>query len=316
LEIDLPALFSSSDIFKNLGTFNEYADKLLAKDEWRKGFAVYENTITSLYEACKPEILGKPVVRSVAVFQYLRGVLDAIIQQKDIDAVALRVGELLDESLVVDDEGGLRESAAEFRIEQSGKTWDLSKINFDKLKADFRQVKYKNIEIADLRAFIQHKLEQMLKENSTRTDFSIRLQGIVDAYNAGSSSADNYFEELIKFTKDLKEESERRIREGLTEDELELFDLMKKDKMTAEETQKARLAAKALLHRLLEESPKVLVQDWFKDQQSKIRVRSTVESILDSHLPKSYDRIVFTEKCNNVFDLMVNYASQGLKWAA
>jgi hypothetical protein len=35
-----------------------------------------------------------------------------------------------------------------------------------------------------------------------------------------------------------------------------------------------------------------------------------------SHLPKSYDRVVFTEKCNNVFDLMVNYASQGLKWAA
>jgi type I restriction enzyme, R subunit len=163
---------------------------------------------------------------------------------------------------------------------------------------------------------IQHKLEQMLKENSTRTDFAIRLQGIVDAYNAGSSSADNYFEELLKFTKDLKEESERRIREGLTEDELELFDLLKKGKMTAEETKRARLAAKALLHRLLEESPKVLVQDWFKDQQSKIRVRSTVESVLDSHLPKSYDRVIFTEKCNNVFDLMVNYASQGLKWAA
>ena len=34
------------------------------------------------------------------------------------------------------------------------------------------------------------------------------------------------------------------------------------------------------------------------------------------HLPESYDRIVFTEKCNGVFDLMLNYASQGLKWAA
>jgi type I restriction enzyme, R subunit len=182
--------------------------------------------------------------------------------------VALRVGELLDESLVVDT-GGLEEGVATFRIEQSGKTWDLSTINFEKLRADFKQVKYKNIEITDLRAFIQQKLEQMLKENSTRTDFAIRLQGIVDAYNAGSSSADNYFEELIKFTKDLKEESERRIREGLTEDELELFDLLNKDKMTAEETKRARLAAKALLHRLLEESPKVLVQDWFKDQQSR-----------------------------------------------
>jgi type I restriction enzyme R subunit len=167
-----------------------------------------------------------------------------------------------------------------------------------------------------LRAFIQHKLEQMLKENATRLDFGIRLQGIVDAYNAGSSSADNYFEELIKFTNDLKAESERHIREGLTEDELELFDLLMKDKMSNEETQKVRLAAKALLHRLRDETPRVLVQDWFKDAQSKIRVRSAVESVLDANLPKSYDRAVFTEKCNGVFDLMLNYANQGLKWAA
>jgi hypothetical protein len=54
------------------------------------------------------------------------------------------------------------------------------------------------------------------------------------------------------------------------------------------------------------------VQDWFKDAQSKFRVRSAVETVLDANLPKSYDRAVFTEKCNGVFDLMLNYASQGL----
>lgn len=51
-------------------------------------------------------------------------------------------------------------------------------------------------------------------------------------------------------------------------------------------------------------------------QTPPVRVRSAVESILDAHLPKSYDRAVFTEKCNNVFESMLNYASQGLKWAA
>ncbi len=158
--------------------------------------------------------------------------LDAIIEQTDIDAVALRVGELLDESLVVDESAGLKDEAASYRITQSGKTWDLSKIDFEKLKEEFKALTHKNIEIADLRAFIQKKLEQMLKENATRTDFATRLQGIIDRYNSGSSSADNYFEELVKFTKDLKAESERHIREGLTEDELELFDLIKKDKMT------------------------------------------------------------------------------------
>ena len=95
-----------------------------------------------------------------------------------------------------------------------------------------------------------------------------------------------------------------------------LFDLLKKEKMTNEETIKVRLAAKCLLYRLREESPKVLVQDWFKDVQSKSQVRSAVEKVLDAHLPKSYDRAVFTEKCNNVFESMLDYASQGLKWAA
>jgi type I restriction enzyme R subunit len=224
--------------------------------------------------------------------------------------------ELLDESLVVDQGNALKDSKPEFRITQSGKTWDLSKINFEKLKEDFKAAPHKNIEIADLRAFIQHKLEQMLQQNATRADFAQRLQGIIDAYNAGSSSADNYFEELVKFTKDLKAESERHIREGLTEDELELFDLLKKDKMTKEETQKVKLAAKSLLHRLLKEMPKVLVQDWFKDSQSRGRVKDTVEGVLHTHLPESYNRLLFVEKCNNVFDLMLNYASQEQNWVA
>lgn len=315
-DIAIDPLLNSTDVFKNVSQFNQYADKLLSNDEWRKGFAVYENTITSLYEACKPEILGRPVAHTVAVFQYLRGVVGAIIEQKDIDAVGARIGQLLDESVVVDRAESVHEPEAEWRITRSGRAWDLSKINFDKLKEDFQRASYKNIEIADLRAFIQHKLDQMLRQNATRSDFAQRLQRIIDTYNAGSSSADNYFEDLVKFTKDLQEEAERHIRENLTEDELELFDLLKKDKMTNEETQKVRLAAKSLLHRLREESPKVLVQDWFRDGQSKLRVRSAVETVLNAHLPESYDRVVFTEKCNKVFDLMLDYASQGLKWAA
>jgi type I restriction enzyme, R subunit len=133
---------------------------------------------------------------------------------------------------------------------------------------------------------------------------------------SGSSSADNYFDALVQFTKDLKEESERHIREGLTEDELEIFDLLNKEKMTKDETQKVRLAATSLLHRLLNEPPPVLIQDWFKDSQSKERVKSTVEEVLDDHLPKSYDRSLCTKKCDTLFELMLNYASQGLKWAA
>ena len=108
----------------------------------------------------------------------------------------------------------------------------------------------------------------------------------------------------------------RHIREGLTEDELELFDLLKQEKMTAPETQKVKLAAKSLLDRLIASQPKVLVQDWYKDAQTQSKVKSAVESVLDENLPDSYDRILFKQKCDRVFDLIYLQASQGFKWTA
>ena len=311
-------VLGGNDVFEKLGLFNVFANTLLANDEWRKSFNVYENTITSLYEACKPDVLGRGKAREVAVFQYLRGVIDSLIEQKDIEAISLKIAELLDESVVVNEAEAFkaRQHSAEYQIIQKGKVWDLSKINFDKLREEFKRATYKNIEIADLRAFLQHKLELMLQQNATRTDFAQRLQQIIDAYNAGGSSTENYYEDLMKFTEDLRAEDERHIREGLTEDELELFDLLKKDRMTQEETQNVRLAAKSLLHRLLEEHPRVLVQDWYKDTQTKKMVRSAVEKVLDTNLPDSYDRVLFREKCDNVFYLMLDYASHGRKWAA
>ena len=317
-EIALDEVLSSKNVFENLGRLEAFADILLSKDEWRKAFNVYENTISSLYEAYKPEILGRDAVRPVAVFHYLRGIIESKIDQQDISALSLRISELLDESVVVDnaEKFAVLEHSAEYQMVQKGKTWDLSKINFEKLKEDFQQTTYKNIEIADLRAFIERRLEQMLQQNITRTDFAQRLQQIIDAYNAGGSSAENSYEDLMDFLKEMQEEDERHVREGLSEDELELFDLLKKDRMTQDETQKVRLAAKSLLHRLLEEAPKVLVQDWYKDSQSQKIVRTAVEQVLDENLPDTYDRILFKEKCDTVFELMLDYASTDRKWAA
>src|SRR6185312_7916327 len=203
-----------------------------------------------------------------------------------------------------------------YQIVQKGRVWDLSRIDFDKLRAEFTATEYKNIEIADLRAFIARKLEQMLQANVTRADFAQRLQQIIDSYNSGGSSNEQYFEELLKFTRDLKNEDERHLREGLSEDELELYDLLLQDGLSKDETQKVKLAARHLLHRLLEESPKVLVQDWFKDRQTQEAVRNAVVTVLDADLPESYDRSVFNQKCDRIMDVMLGYASRGEKWVA
>lgn len=316
--VALEEVLAKEDIFTKLGRFNVFADTLMANDEWRKAFNVYQNTISALYEACKPEVLKLGKSRTVAAFDYLRGVMDGIVGDADIDAASQRIAELLDESVVVNDAEAFtaRQYNAEYQIIQKGKTWDLSKIDFDKLRDEFRQAPYKNIEIADLRAFIEQKLKLMLEQNTSRTDFAQRLQKIIDAYNAGGSSTENYYDDLLKFARDMQAEDERHVREELSEDELELFDLLKKDGLTRDEAQKVRLAAKSLLHRLLEEHPKVLVQDWYRDRQSAMVVRSAVEQVLDANLPDSYDRTTFKKKCDNVYELIFDLASHGRKWAA
>jgi type I restriction enzyme R subunit len=191
-----------------------------------------------------------------------------------------------------------------------------SKIDFQKLKEDFKETKYKNIEIADLRAFIESKLEQMIERNLTRADFAQKLQEIIDRYNSGGSSTENYFDELVKFTEGLKDEEERAAREGLSEDELEIFDILKKEKMTKDEAQKVKLAARSLLQRLINGKPKVLVQDWYKDSQTQEKVKTAVEKVLDKTLPESYDKELFQIKRDSVYDLIYEYSMRKVKWAA
>ena len=318
-EIEIDEALESEAVFEKIELFAGWANTLLERDEWRKSFNVYANTITGLYEASKPEILGKPVVRRVAVFQYLRGVVESIIQQQDIEAAERQISELLDESLVVDDSRHPvpADSGTGFQIVQKGKSWDLSKIDFEKLDEDFKKAAYKNIEIADLRAFLEMKLDQMLNQNRTRRDFAERLQEIIDNYNAGSTTVDADFAELVRFTRDLQEEEARHVREGLSEDELEIYDLLRKDKMTKADEKKVRVAAKALLKRLTEDMPKVLVQDWFKDSQSRLTVRDEVGAVLDEHLPEeSYDKELFAEKRDKVFGLTLDLAINQERWAA
>ncbi len=228
-DIYLESLLATNDTFKYLEQFKQFADILLQKDEWRKTFCVHDNTISSLYEACKPEILSnrRPLV---FVFQYLRGVINSIIERTNIDSIDLKISELLDRSVVADDNAVSQpEYTAEYKILPTGKILDLSKIDYDKLKTEFKLAPYKNIQIADLRSFIENKLDRMLQQNTTRTNFAQRLQFIIDRYNAGGAATENYYEALVDFAQNLKQESERHIREGLTEDELELFDLLKQD---------------------------------------------------------------------------------------
>jgi hypothetical protein len=51
---------------------------------------------------------------------------------------------------------------------------------------------------------------------------------MIDAYNAGSLNAEEFFQQLVAFAQSLNAEEQRGVGEQLSEEELALFDLLTK----------------------------------------------------------------------------------------
>lgn len=311
--INLKKVTGNINTYKSLGFFKEFANKILGNDDNKNQFRVYSNLAESLYEASKPEIFAmswdNPLLKAIL---YLRGIIDGTVRDDKVENARTRINTLLDQSI---EAKALKTVGEEYVIVKS-KVIDLSKLDIEKIREQFKTTPYKNIEISDLRIFVEDKLQAMLNQNVTRSKFSEMYKSIIDRYNAGGSENEDFYEELLKFVEKMKEEEERHIRENLSEEELELFDLLKKDKLTKAEEQQVKLAAKKLYETLLEKKSNLLIVDWYKDEQPKMKVQAVVQDILDDTLPKSYDRIIFKHKLDVVFNHIIDRATTGYGYIA
>jgi type I restriction enzyme, R subunit len=70
--------------------------------------------------------------------------------------------------------------------------------------------------------------------------------------------------------------------------------------------------AKSLLHRLQEERPTVLINDLHKDVQTKKQVQNVIKNILNEALPQSYDRTIYSAKCDVVFEHFLTMAQNAM----
>jgi type I restriction enzyme R subunit len=78
------------------------------------------------------------------------------------------------------------------------------------------------------------------------------------------------------------------LREGLTEEEKALFDILTKPEpeLTEKEREQVKAVARTLLQTLKDEK---LVLDWTKKEQARGAVRQVIEVTLDRGLPDAYD---------------------------
>ena len=316
LGADLDKILSMGEKgFKEIELFQEYANIILAKDEHRKQLGLYVNTIVSLYDSAKPEVYELPKVKmNRDVLQYLRDVVDRKVDQDEaVERAKKKIENLLDTSII--GKGDLKDPKASYILDTS-KQIDLSKLNFESLRNEFPEKKHKNIQFADLRELLEVKLKQMMAQNKTRGSFLANFQKIIDDYNSGSLSIEEAYEKLLKQAEAMSAEQQRAAKNEMTEEQQELFDLLKKEKLTKEEEKSVRLAAKSLLEKLYDANNKILIQEWHKEKATQEKVKREIQLVLGSLLPeKSYDRLVFSQKVDVAFQHFYELAQVGRGFA-
>lgn len=314
LGIDIKKIIEDSSVFDKLEDLRKAYNIIVEKEEDKEKFKVLTNTMVNLYEASKPQIFEMNWKNEkFSALDYLHGLLHNTIDDEKIRRAKVRLEQILDSSVT---SNTASENNDGYVIHRS-KVIDLSKIDTEKLKDEIKQAEYKAIEIDDLKEYLEKALEAMINKNCTRIKFSERFKSIIDRYNAGGTENEEYYEQLVKFVEELQKEQERARTEDLTEEELEMYDLLiKGKKLSKAEEQKVKLAAKNLYKKLTTERENLLVVDWYKDEQPKLKVKHAIEDSLNNDLPESYDKEIFNSKINLLLNHFIDMAVQAYGWIA
>jgi type I restriction enzyme R subunit len=126
-----------------------------------------------------------------------------------------------------------------------------------------------------------------------------RFEKLVEDYNAGSMNVETFFQQLLDFSNALTQEEARSLAEGLSEEQLAIFDILTRPApdLSDNETAQVKRVAAELLEVLKRDK---IVLDWRKEQATRASVRVAVEEILD-RLPEVFTRPIYAQKCDVVY---------------
>jgi type I restriction enzyme R subunit len=119
--------------------------------------------------------------------------------------------------------------------------------------------------------------------NPVAVSITVPTDRLVEAYNLATLGTEAFFGALKKLIAEMEEEERRAAREGLTEEELAVFDLLTRPEPKLTKTQE--LEVKKVAHHLLEKLQALRVEMWRKNQQTRATVHSEIRFILNE-LPR------------------------------
>jgi type I restriction enzyme R subunit len=288
-DVDLDALGRLKG-FELVAAGKQTVEMLMADDEEKIAFLTRAALVDRLYKAILPDTRANEFSRVRAVVKFLADAIAAYTERPDVSGVMARVEQLLDESV----------AAQEYLIPPSDAEalFDLATVDWKKLEEAFKRGRPRTA-AERMRSLLSARLTALARLNPMRVDLVERFEKLVTAYNAGSINTEAFFQELLKFSSALDEEQARSLSEGLTEEQLAVFDLLMRPALELTDAEKAQVktVAEDLLVTLKRGK---IVLDWRKEQNTRAAVRVAVEETLD-RLPEKFTRQIYAQKCDAVY---------------
>ena len=264
--------------FSRIEALRDAVNALYSSDEAKRRFEIMARQVFICFKA----LLMEP---SVFVYAERHDNIEAIykkLQEKrdtaDVTEVLKALHRIVNEAIRAASPGD--DPAADVKV-------DLSKIDFDKLKTEFSsKVHRKNTALQDIREVVEKKLAQLLAANPMRMDYYKIYQEIIADYNREKERAtvEETFTKLMDLANRLDAEERRAAEEGLSEEELALFDLLYKDRISKADRERLKQASKGLLSSL--EDLLRPMPEWTKNTATQAEVKVFILDSLWRSLPK------------------------------
>ena len=264
-------------------------------DETRKRFEVMCREVFKKFRACinVKRIKDHRADRNAINIVYKD--LQQDREQADIADIIRRLHLVVDEAIATQPD----------RVSEKSEPYDISRIDFEKLKKEFERSPRKNTTVQNLKRAVEQRLRRLLEQNPLRTDFQQHYEQIVAEYNREKDQVtiEHTFEALLKLVEDLDEEERRAVSEGLDEESLAIFDLLNKPDLSASEIRRIKTVAVGLLKKL--KVGKLRVDQWREKEATRDAVRVTIRDFLWSDktgLPvDAYNEQEVNDKAEKVF---------------
>ena len=236
-----PATFVGLTGFVRIKGLKDAVEALYSSDEAKRRFEILAQQVFVRFKA----LLMEP---SAFAYAERHDNIEAIYKKLTERRDTADVTELLKELHRIVNEAIRTQAPGDDQAE--GLTFDLSQIDMEKLRDEFaKKVRHKATALQDIREIVEQKLDEMLARNPMRMDYQQKYEEIVDDYNREKDrvNIEETFQRLMELMDELDAEQKRAIEEGLNEDELALFDLLKKDDLAKAERERVKQASRTLL---------------------------------------------------------------------